>query len=450
MRTFDDSLMRLGLPADVEAERWVLALVLFRPEDYPKVAALISDYQFSVDAHRFIWGALAHLCESGAHVDTGMVYRELERRGQVAPPITVAYLNQLSDDAPRLAKAEEYAIKVQNCALRREAALELYAAAERLCEPGAEVSQIEQAQSVLQNIGAKAVRPAGVRSIREIIEEPGFMDPHLVEPGISTPWPGVDRLTGGLRQGQLIVWAARPAVGKTTAAVQIGIHAAERGIGVALFSLEMAGQLILRRLLAGRARVDLSAWNHGRLDASERGRLARAMLHVGKLPFSIYDHANATVPAIRAALLRERAKRSIGLVIVDYLQLLGVTRGRASSNRNDEVSEISRGLKVLAMEMGLPVLALSQLTRGNERENRPPRLSDLRDSGAIEQDADIVAFLHRSSEPGSGDMVEFRIEKNRVGMVGKVGLLMEGSRARFSQIGINAEDTDQTAPTEGV
>jgi replicative DNA helicase len=449
MRPFDDSLMRLGLPADVEAERWVLGLALRNPAaNFPAVNGTLEASDFSVQSHQLVFQRMAEMDAAGSHIDSAMLARELHKRGELETVGGLSYLIGLSDGMPDLPSCDAYVQSVKEKSLRRQAILAMEEAKARLCDPGGGLDQIQEAQSVLQRIGTSAVRPAGLRFVREIIEEQGFMEPQTQERGISTPWPGVDRLTGGLRPGQLIVWAARPAVGKTTAAVQIGIHAAEAGIGTALFSLEMTGRLILRRLLAGRAGIDLSAWNYGRLDASERGRVAKEAWHVRKLPFSIYDQANATVPAIRAALLRATAEGSIGLVIVDYLQLLGAARGRIANNRNDEVAEISRGLKLLAMELEVPVLALSQLTRGNERENRPPRLSDLRDSGAIEQDADIVAFLHRPGERGAGDQVDLRIEKNRAGMVGKVELLMEGSRARFSQLGVEAEEGDQLALTE--
>lgn len=429
-----ETVFRHGLPGDPEAERWVLGLALRRPEaNHAPIAAILSEADFSVDANRHIWRAIDDLAASGAHVDVGTVGRELLRTGALTSIGGASYLAELSSGMPDLPNVEAYARIVRDCSVRRQAALEMFAAAERLCEPGGDVGQIERAQSVLQNIGAKAVTTGGLRTVREIVDADGFLDPHRTEPGIGSPWPGLDRLTGGFRPGQLVILAARPAVGKSTMAVQLAVHAAEHGIGAAMYSLEMPGPLILRRLIAGRAGVDLATWNQGRLDAEERGAIGRESKAVAALPFWLYDVANATIASIRAELLRARASNEIGLVIVDYLQLIGSMRGRSSATRNDEVSEISRGLKVLAMELAVPVIALSQLSRAGERDNRAPRLSDLRDSGSIEQDADIVGFLHRAEEPSAGDSVDLRLAKNRAGAVGKVPLVFDARRARFRQ-----------------
>jgi len=271
-----------------------------------------------------------------------------------------------------------------------------------------------------------------IRSAKSFIGEDGFMERHLRKPGIRTPWPAFNRMTGGLKPGQLVVIAARPGVGKSTAATQIAVHAAEYGVASSMFSLEMPGSLILSRLIAGRAGVELASWDCGAVNRQEREALSLEASTVAALPFGIFDQATATIPAIRAAISKRIAEGPIGLIIVDYLQLITSTRTRGSSNRNDEVSDISRGLKLLAMEIGVPVIALSQMSRAGDKENRAPRLSDLRDSGAIEQDADIVAFLHPSLDSSAGSLVELRIEKNRTGATGKVDLVFEATRARFT------------------
>jgi len=424
--------LRTGLPADPEAERWVLGLALRRPDvNLPTLAGIIDASHFSASANGMIWLTLTEMRDSGAHIDLGTVARELQRRGQLAEVGGLSYLSQLTDGMPDLANGEVYAGIVRECAVRRRAAIGLYAAAENLCQPGADSSAIDRAHQVIQAISAESTDCAGLVSARDVIGADGFLEPHLTEPGIPTPWPLLDRSTGGFRAGQLIIIAARPAVGKSTMAVQMAVAAAETGVGATIFSLEMSSTLIMRRLIAGRSSVNLSKWNQNALDRAERDAIAREAGRIAALPLYLHDVANTTIALIRAELLKARATKLIDLVVVDYLQLVGSVRGRSSATRNDEVGDISRGLKVLAMELQVPIVALSQLSRAGERDGRRPRLSDLRDSGSIEQDADVVAFLHRNNQDGLPNLVDLIVAKNRVGRTGDVPLIFNATRAEF-------------------
>lgn len=423
---------RTGLPADPEAERWVLGLALRRPDvNLPTLAGIVDASQFSASSNGLIWLTLIEMRDAGDHIDLGTLARELHKRGQLADVGGVSYLSQLTDGMPDLANGEVYAGIVRECAVRRRAAIGLYAAAENLCQPGADVSAIDRAHQVIQAISAESADCTGLVSARDIIGADGFMDPHLTEPGIPTPWGTLNQITGGFRAGQLVIIAARPAVGKSTMAAQMAVAAAETGVGATIFSLEMSSPLIMRRLIAGRSSVNLSKWNQNALDRSERDRVAYEASRMAELPLYLHDLANTTIASIRAELLKARATKLIDLVVVDYLQLVGSVRGRSSATRNDEVGDISRGLKVLAMELQVPIVALSQLSRAGERDGRRPRLSDLRDSGSIEQDADIVAFLHRNNQDGHSDLLDLIVAKNRIGRTGDVPLLFNATRAEF-------------------
>jgi replicative DNA helicase len=430
----DDTVLRSGLPADPEAERWLLGLTLRNSErNQSTIAAVIKPADFSIQANALIWERICEMADAGEHIDYAMLQRKLEACGELATIGGRDYLWDLCEYMPDIPSCDSYVSRVKDQAVKRAAVIAMQDAITRLCDPSGQVEQIHEANAILQQIGASTARQAMIRSAKSFIGEEGFMERHLRKPGIKTPWPQFNRLTGGLKPGQLVVIAARPGVGKSTAATQIAVHAAEHGgIASSMFSLEMPGALILSRLIAGRAGVELASWDSGAVNRQEREALSLEASAVAALPFGIFDQATATIPAIRAAISKRIAEGPIGLIVVDYLQLITSTRTRGQSNRNDEVSDISRGLKLLAMEIGVPVIALSQMSRAGDKENRAPRLSDLRDSGAIEQDADIVAFLHRSLDSGAGSLVELRIEKNRTGAVGKVDLIFEAQRARFT------------------
>jgi len=354
-------LWRTKLPTDLEAERWVLGLALRRPEtNVPAFAGIVAAHDFSISANQLIWLALVEMRDAGGHIDFGTLARELQKREQLADVGGLSYLSELSAGMPDLVNGEVYAGIVRESAIRRRAAIELYTAAENLCQPGADASTIDRAHQVIQAISAEAAPCARLLSAREIIGADGFLEPHLTEPGIGTPWPNLNQLTGGFRPGQLIIIAARPAVGKSTLAVQMAVAAAETGLGSTMFSLEMSSTLIMRRLIAGRSSVSLSKWNQNALDRHERDRIARQAHHIAELPLYVHDLANTTIASIRAELLKARATKLIDLVVVDYLQLVGSVRGRSNVTRNDEVSDISRGSTVLAMELQVRVFALSQ------------------------------------------------------------------------------------------
>jgi len=428
-------LIHHGLPADPELERFVLGSLMLDPEaNFRPIAATLNASDFSVEAHKVIWSRAVELMEGGTNCDRVMTARALDARAELPSVGGLTYLNSLTDGMPRLCNLDQYVGRLKEKATLRLAALEMRAAIDRICSPGAGIEEVTSASRLLQALGADGSKERRIRMASEIIAGEGdqnaenFLNPETSELGIPSPWPRFDRLTGGLKAGQLFVLAARPAVGKSTAAAQMALHAAEQGTGAVFISLEMPATLILRRLAAGQADVDFDKWSRGLLNATERKRVSRATWEISKLPLAIDDQASATIASIQCGLIRHRARHSFGLVVVDYLQLLGSAKSRSGQTRNDEVSAISRGLKLIAMELRVPVVALSQITRDSDRESRPPRLSDLRDSGAIEQDADKVAFLH----PTDG-LTELRLAKNRTGPLGKILLHLDGARARFTE-----------------
>ena len=267
--------------------------------------------------------------------------------------------------------------------------------------------------------------------------------------GVSTGYPSLDRLLLGLREGQLVILGARPAVGKTSFALNLALNAAADGYTVGFFSLEMSGKEIAQRLICAHAAVSISDFRTGRIEPAQWANITEATQELAKLDILIDDTPGTTVTEIRAKARRMLHNKEKSIIILDYLQLVSPPAGRRAENRSVEVSEMSRALKILAKELGVPVIALSQLSRAVEsRTGKRPQLSDLRESGSIEQDADIVLFLDRSSDeqeatrddrPDLG-VTRVIVAKNRSGPIGDVDLAFVPASTKFYELdGIHGE-----------
>lgn len=413
------------LPQNVDAERFLIGSVILEPDHYPLAAAVIRTEDFALRPHQLIWDALTNLRDRGQWIDRVAVINELHAGAKLEAAGGFEYLNSLDDGIPAVANLDGYIQIVHAKSLLRQTIHACYCTAERCYTNSGNPSEtIAFAQEALNRLQQSAVPMEELQNPGEIIEETGFeafMNPARNQAGtVQLPWPTVSELIPALRPQQLIVLAARPGFGKSALAAQIGHYGAMNGIGVPLFSLEMSKSEILMRIACMAGGVDGHAVATGRLTDVEKRALAASMGEIEGLPLYIGDRAVCTVPSVRAAVSKLRARRQVGLVIVDYLQLMqsAVRRER----RHEEVASISRDLKLLAKELNLPVVAVAQLSRAGEQEKRRPQLSDLGESGAIERDADVICFLHQVNGARDWEQpdceMELIVAKHRGGKTG--------------------------------
>jgi replicative DNA helicase len=392
-------------------------------------------------AHEIVFDAIIGLYGRGEPADAVTVAAELTRLGQLSRVGGAGYLHDLISSVPTAANAGYYARIVRERAVLR-----------RLVEAGTRIVQLGYApdggdvEEIVNNAQAEIYRVSENRTsedyqpLAEIIE--GAIDEIEAAgsrgeglTGIPTGFVDLDRLTNGLHAGQMVVIAARPAVGKSTLGLDIARAAAVRTqLATVIFSLEMGKNEITMRLLSAEARVPLQKMRKGTMDDQDWTRLARTMGEVSEAPLYIDDSPNMSLMEIRAKCRRLKQKHDLKLVIVDYLQLM--SSGRRVENRQQEVSEFSRALKLLAKELEVPVVALSQLNRGPEqRTDKKPQISDLRESGSIEQDADMVILLHREDmyekeSPRAGE-ADFIVAKHRNGPTDTITVAFQGHYSRF-------------------
>ena len=431
-RETDFSLHRIP-PQNLEAEQSVLGGILLDNQGLNAVLEVITGRDFYSEAHRRIFEAMINLSERGEPVDLITLSSILKDRTQLDKAGGAAYLAGLVDNVPSAANIAHYAKIVKEKAILRgliNTATEILG---KTYAPGADVDTVlDEAEQAIFEISEKKIRPAFF-PIKDIVKdsfrtiEDLYARKELIT-GVPTGFEKVDDLTSGLQDSDLIIIAGRPSMGKTAFALNIaefvGIH---RGLPVCLFSLEMAKEQIATRMLAATAKVDSQRIRKGFLGETDWPKLTTAAGILSEAPIFIDDTAAITVLEMKAKARRLKAEHGLGLVIIDYLQLM--RSSAAKDSREQEISEISRSLKALAKELSVPVIALSQLNRKVEdRTNRRPQMADLRESGAIEQDADVIAFIYRDEvynkaedNPEKG-MAEVIIAKQRNGPIGTVKL----------------------------
>ena len=413
----------IGLPQNLEAERLVLGQVLITGGDaFPSLAEIVTGDAFTTQQHRLIWQAMTNMHAAGTAIDRVSLYHELSEAGLTEAVGGLTTLVELDADMPALSHPEQYAVIIAEIAEKRQALKVLDAAMTQILSGDPIQGTLTQLAGHLSNVGQVRDGDAPVR-IGDALAAIGIdslISPVTDRPGaIRLPWQNVQELIPALEPTQLMILAARPGLGKTAAGVQIGIYAALQGHGVLMFSLEMGIDEIVSRMIAERGQVNMHKFACGwKPSEVERSSIHRAAAELADLDFHLDRQLNRTGAAISRAVRKHvRKYPNTRLVIVDYLQLAGNESAR--SNRNEQISEITRGLKLLAMELNIVILALSQLSRDSEKAERPPRLSDLRDSGAIEQDANIVAFLHNRNGGRDTDQptseIDFIVAKNRKG-----------------------------------
>src|SRR5690348_8667772 len=447
MSSSSAALLEKGLPANLDAERFVLGSILLDDSYFIQTAGALEADDFSIEKHRRIFSRMAEIHERNEKIDRVTLANELMTRGQLEACDGLSYLVSLDDGLPQIPNIESYIRIVKDKAVLRRIIFASQHMMNRCLMGEEEAGEIlAGAEETLLKLGEDRVK-AGLLNAGQILEAydggiSAFLDPSKRIKGISTGFAKFDEYTGGLHGGDLFILAARPSMGKTAFALNIAQHVALRlKQTVAIFSLEMSKESLLTRMVCATARVDSQKFRAGYLSQEERRKLNQALHELVEAPLYIDDTAGLNIMDMHAKL--RRLDREPKLVVVDYLQLMS-SRGRVE-NRNQEVSALSRGLKLLAKDLNVPMLVLSQLSRAPETRqgDHRPQLSDLRESGSIEQDADVVGFIfreevyHREREDLKG-LAELIIAKQRNGPVGTVNLVFLHAQTKFEN---RAEDT---------
>jgi replicative DNA helicase len=444
-----------GLPSNLDAERLVLGSVLLNHDTYFEVAGALEPDDFSLEKHRRIFQRMKDLYDRGEKIDRLTLANELMKQGQLESVDGLAYIVTLDEGLPHIGNLDSYIRIVKDKATLRKLIFSAQSIINR-CMIGEEEPDeiLASAEESLLKLG-EATSGQQLETTHDVLEKfPGglssFLDPSQRVSGLSTGFSKFDEMTGGMHGGELIILAARPSMGKTALALNIAQHVAthpQMRKPVAIFSLEMSSASLLARILCAGARVNQHKYRTGYLNGDERRRLQVALGDITDSPLYLDDTAGVNMMDVHAKLRRMKAQHGLSLVVIDYLQLMS-SRGR-SENRNQEVSAISRGLKLMAKELDVPFLVLSQLSRASETRvgDHKPQLSDLRDSGSIEQDADLVMFIFREEVykrdredlKGLADLI---IAKQRNGPIGTVPLRFIGEYTRFEN---RAEDLPEEA-----
>jgi replicative DNA helicase len=437
------SILDRPLPYNLDAERSILGAVLLDNHVLDAALEQLRPEDFFLDQHRRIFERMVACREAGEVIDLVTLTEHLRRRGELEAVGGAAYLSQLVDGVPRVSNVEHYARIVKEKALLRSLIHTAHAIQQQAFEASEEADEIlDRAESSIFQLAEARIR-AGFVGVKELVRENFirlekiFTEGRRIT-GLATGYQQLDNLTSGLQPSELIVLAARPAMGKTSLALNIAENVALRqGEPVAIFSLEMSKESLLLRLLASHARIDAHKFRTGHLSRDDWRRMTESLTHLAEAPLWIDDTGATTVSEMGAKARRLKRDKGLALLIVDYLQLI-TARGRFG-NRQEEVASISRGLKALAKELKVPLLVLSQLTRAPERDERRPQLADLRESGAIEQDADVVMFIHRPNlfKPDMPDeeraKAELIIAKQRNGPTDRIPFVFLGSFTRFEE-----------------
>ena len=434
------------IPSNIEAEKSVLAACMLNSEMLEETILKLDPEDFFRPAHRVIFESVSNLNARRIPVDQISLVDNLNATGQLEAVGGRSYIIELADNTFALTNWSNHVEIVKRTSMLRQliyASADIAALAYNAPDDLNEV--VEEAEKTLFNVTERRVSSSFVRVdslLTEAFEEITSLaenKSHIT--GVETGYRDVDKLFHGFRGGDLIILAARPGVGKTSFALNMAVEAAKKGSSVAFFSLEMSAGQLVQRILCAEARVNLSKIRGGYISEGDWGAIADASNRLTRLNLFIDDSPGLSILEARAKARRElRDAQGRGFIIVDYLQLMQPPAVRRDGNRAVEVGEISRGLKILAKEMDMPVLALSQLSRAIEmRGKKRPQLSDLRESGSIEQDADIVMFIDRSMDEAEGESegrpdwgtADLIVAKHRNGPTGEIKLAFVPEYTRF-------------------
>jgi replicative DNA helicase len=440
-----DYISTQALPANIEAERSILGAILLDNLAYNQAAEHLKPEDFLLDSHRRIYSRMIDLSEASHSIDLITLCEELSRKSELETIGGAAYVSGLLDGVPDRPSIENYIKIVRDKSLLRSLIHTATAAIARASEQGDAAEEIlNDTEAQIFQLSEKRIG-RGFMGVQEIIRESfGSVDAFLQRgsriTGLETHYVDLDEKTSGFQKSDLIIIAARPSMGKTSFAMNIAENVAiEDRKTVAVFSLEMSKEALLQRMLCSVARVDAHKFRTGSLWQDDMRKITRAIEQLAEAPIFIDDTPGITISEMRAKARRLlQSKGSLDLIVVDYLQLMS-GGGKRYENRTQEVSAISRGLKALAKELAVPVVALSQLSRAPESRgagDHRPQLADLRESGSIEQDADVVAFIFREEvykpdDPELDGIAELIIRKQRNGPTGTVKLAFLKSSTRF-------------------
>ena len=437
-------------PHDLDAERAVIGAMLVSETAVAAVAERLAARDFYSEVHRIIYGAMMRLYSRGDPIDQLTLTNELRSVNEFDRVGGRPYVFQIVESVPMAANAGRYADIVRGKALLR-AVIDVGSriTEDAFREPENVSEALDSAEQLIYGVSNQTLRehlapvselaPGALEMIQRLYEQEGEIT------GVETGFEDLDRLTTGFHKSDLVILAARPAMGKTAMALNAIWHAAgEKNMPVAIFSLEMSKEQLVQRLISQTTRIPAQALRSGNVKAEDWPKLVRGVAEVSRAPIWIDDTAGVTLMEIRAKVrrlssqLKSADETPLSLVVVDYLQLM-IGQGNRQENRQQEIAEISRGLKVLARDLDVPVLAIAQLSRAVEsRHDKRPMLSDLRDSGAIEQDADMVMFLYRDEyyNPDSDDkgIAEVIVGKHRNGPTGKVQLAWMQQYTKFASL----------------
>jgi replicative DNA helicase len=437
-------------PHDLDAERAVIGAMLVSETAVAAVAERLAAEDFYSEVHRIIYGAMMRLYSRGEPIDQLTLTNELRSVNEFERIGGRPYVFQIVESVPTAANAGRYADIVRGKALLR-AIIDVGSriTEDAFREPEDVSEALDSAEQLVYGVSNRTLRehlapvselaPGALEMIQRLYEQEGEVT------GVETGFEDLDRLTTGFHNSDLIILAARPAMGKTALSLNAIWHAAgEKKMPVAIFSLEMSKEQLVQRLISQTTRIPTQALRSGNVKAEDWPKLVRGVAEVSRAPIWIDDTAGVTLMEIRAKVRRLASQLNVAsemplsLVVVDYLQLM-VGQGNRTENRQQEIAEISRGLKVLARDLDVPVLAIAQLSRAVEtRHDKRPLLSDLRDSGAIEQDADMVMFLYRdeyyNSESDDKGIAEVIVGKHRNGPTGKVQLAWMEQYTKFASL----------------
>jgi replicative DNA helicase len=451
MATPDLQLER-GMPASLDAERSILGAILLDNLAYNEAAESLKSDDFSLDSHRRIFARMIELMETGRPIDIITLTEELSKKREVEAVGGVAYLSSLTEGLPRRPSIEQYVKIVKDKALLRgliHACTNAIARASEQAEDATDI--IDAAESAIFQIAENKLGQ-GFLGITDIVKQSFGSIDKLYErgqriTGLETHYEKLDEMTSGLQASDLVIIAARPSMGKTAFAINIAENAAVRDKKVVgVFSLEMSREALLLRLLCSQSRVDSHKLRTGFLGRDDYSKLVQGMAALADAPIFIDDSPGISITEMRAKARRlMQSQGRLDLIVVDYLQLVSGGGAKRYENRTQEVSAVSRGLKALAKELRCPVVALSQLSRAPESRGKGeqrPQLSDLRESGSIEQDADVVAFIFREEyyyrkdevPPELEGVAEIIIAKQRNGPTGSLKLAFIKNSTRFENL----------------
>ncbi len=455
MATTDYSLDR-GLPASADAERAILGAILLDNQAYPQAAEFLQADDFSLDSHRRIYLRMMELAETGRPIDYVTLTEQLGQHKEIEAVGGVAYVTSLTDGLPRVKNIEQYVRIVRDKALLRGLIHAASNAIQKAYDQEAPAEEIvDAAEADIFKVAEKRIGQ-GFMGIPEIVKASFGSIDKLYEQGqritgLETHFEELDAMTSGLQKSDLIISAARPSRGKTAFAINIAENAAVRDNKVVgVFSLEMSRESLLLRLLCSQSMVDSHKLRTGFLSREDYNKLVTGLAALVESPIYIDDTPGISISEMRAKCRRlQQSQGRLDLIIVDYLQLCAAapagSAGKRYENRTQEVSAISRGLKALAKEMRCPLIALSQLSRAPESRtgNNRPQLADLRESGAIEQDADVVGFIFRKEvykqdDPDLEGKAELIIAKQRNGPTGTCRMAFIKRSTRFENLAMES------------